>query len=146
MAMNIGSMRHLTALFARREDRHGAVCTWDLHIEGACGELAAAKGLGVFWDGSINTFKRPDLPGVQVRTRSRHEYELIVRDDDAPGARFLLVTGQCPRYCVRGWILGADARRDAWRQTHGDREPAYFVPHAALHPPATLYERREEVA
>jgi hypothetical protein len=105
MAMNIGSMRHLTALFARREGRHGAVCTWDLH-----------------------------------------EYELIVRDDDAPGARFLLVTGQCPRYCVRGWILGADARRDAWRQTHGDREPAYFVPHAALHPPATLYERREEVA
>lgn len=129
MALHVGVMRHMTSVFRGRQDRHGAALSWDLHLEGACGELAYCKHAGIFWDGSIDVFKRPDIGGsIQIRTRSRHDYELIVRDDDADTDWFVLITGRMPRFEIRGCLRGADAKRAEWRQTHGDREAAFFVP------------------
>jgi hypothetical protein len=135
MAMHVGAMRHFSSIFGGREDRHGANGTWDLHIAGAMGELCVARVLGIYWDGAIDVFKKADLGAdIQVRTRSRHEYELIVRDDDDPSDRFVLVTGSCPHFIVRGYIRGEDAQVAEWRHTHGNREPAFFVPQSALLP------------
>lgn len=104
-----------------------------MHVEGALGELAVAKALGMYWSGSINGFRAPDVgQSIQVRTRSRHDYDLIVRDSDADEAAFVLVTGSAPEYHVRGWMRGALAKRDEYRQEHGGRPPAYFVPAAHL--------------
>lgn len=138
MAVNVGLMRHFSSLFAGRADKHGAREAWDLHIEGACGELAVAKVTGAYWDAAIDVFKRPDVGGLQVRTRSRHDYELIVRVNDRDSDRFVLVTGRCPRYVIRGFIVGADAKQQRWLKAHGDREEAYFVPHDALTPLTAL--------
>lgn len=134
MASHVGWMRQLTSLRAGRQDRHGFDgLGWAEHIEGACGELAVAKLLGVFWNGSVDTFDAADLPrGLQVRTRSLDTYELLVRPNDHDGARFVLVTGKAPLFWVRGWILARDAKRDEWMQNHGGRPSAYFVPHVAL--------------
>lgn len=135
MAMNVGGMRHFSSIFNNREDRHGASGAWDLHIEGAMGELCVAKALGIYWDGAIDVFKKADLgSNIQVRTRRRHEYELIVRDDDKIEDRYVLVTGRCPCYVIRGYIFGLDAREPEWRKSHGGREPAFFVPQDALSP------------
>ena len=139
MASEVGRMRHLSAIKANRPDRHGFEgAGWNVHIEGACGELALAKVLGVYWDGSVDTFDAPDVGRLQVRTRSEHDYELIVRPTDSDTSRWVLVTGRCPRYVVRGWISGQEAKRPQWLRTHGGRPPAHFVPHAALHPISTL--------
>lgn len=129
MASHVGWMRQLAAIKAGKTDSHGyGGLGWSEHIEGACGEMAVAKRLSVYWDGSINTWKANDLPGLQVRTRSRHDYELIVRPDDDDQAVWVLVTGKCPEYRVRGWISGADAKQAEWLAGHGGRPAAYFVP------------------
>lgn len=132
-----GVMRHITSLRDKRPDRHGADLSgdgWSLHIEGAAGEIAFARARGCYWSSSVNTFSLPDVGDVQVRTRSRHDYELIVRDCDKDGDVFALVTGRAPEFVVRGWIRGGDAKRKEWRREHGGREAAFFVPQAELHP------------
>jgi hypothetical protein len=134
-AVRVGALRHWEAVRGGMADRHGFDGDgWGVHIEGALGEIAAAKALNIYWDGSVNTFKADDLAGIQVRTRSRADYELIVRPGDDDGAAWVLVTGKHGKYDVRGWIKGDDAKRDEWLAAHGNRPAAYFVPHAALKP------------
>ena len=133
MASHVGWMRHLAAIKAGKPDLHGFDGDgWSEHCEGACGEIAVAKALDTFWDGSVNTWKSDDLPGIQVRTRSRHEFDLIVRPSDDDDARWVLVTGKCPHYRVHGWITGHEAKRSEWLQRYGGRPAAYFVPSSNL--------------
>lgn len=143
MAATIGVERQIEALVARRQDKHGFDgCGWDIHIEGAIGELILAKGLGVFWTGTVNTFRSGgDVLHYQVRTRSKPEYELPVRPDDDPEKIFVLVRGHGYAYDIVGWIKGADARRDEWVQTYGGRPKAWFVPDDALHSAEELRSR-----
>lgn len=142
MASDVGRRRQLSSLRQGLTDKHGfSGDGWGAHIEGALGEMAVAKCLGIYWDGSVNTFKANDLPGLQVRTRSQHTYDLIIRRDDPPGDRYLLVTGRCPHYSLRGWIAGADGQRPEYLAAHGGRERAFFVPPSALHDISTLILR-----
>jgi hypothetical protein len=137
MAAQVGCARHIEALRLSLKDKHGAQehDGWQLHIEGACGELALAKCLGVHWEGTVNTFKRGgDVGTMQVRTRSKHDYELIVRKDDDTKAMYWLVTGTCPDYRIHGFIRGYDAQRAEWWFRHGGREGAWFVPQNQLKP------------
>lgn len=139
MASDVGRMRHLASIKAGRKDAYGFDgLGWSEHIEGACGEMALAKCLGVYWDGSVDSFKANDLPGIQIKTRSRDDYELIVRPGDSQDATYVLVTGKCPSYEIRGWIAGRDAMRQEWLRDYGGRPPAYFVPQDALESIATL--------
>lgn len=143
MASDVGRMRHLASVKAGRKDAHGySGLGWSEHIEGACGELSLAKALGIYWDGSVDSFQRPDLPGIQVKTRSRDDYDLIVRPGDSEQADYVLVTGQCPRYVIRGWISGADAKREEYRRDYGGRPEAFFVPQSRLRPIESLPRRQ----
>jgi hypothetical protein len=134
MAVAVGVQRHIESLKKGLPDKHGhSGPGWDLHIEGACGELAVARFLGLYWDGSVNTFKDGgDVQQYQVRTSPQHTHRLIIREDDDPDAIFFFVTGMCPRYKIRGWIRGRDAMRDKWLDDPHGREAAYFVPAKAL--------------
>lgn len=106
---------------------------WQVHVEGALGELAFAKALGLYWDGSVNTFKTgADVGGIQVRTRSKPSYELIVRDNDRDEDWFALVRGKCPTYTVVGCIRARDAKKYEFRKAYGNGKPAFFVPDSAL--------------
>ena len=129
-------MRQVESLRSGNKNRYAAKNdkAWQLHIEGALGEMAAAKVLGVYWSSSVNGFKHPDVGAWQVRTRSSHDYDLIVRDSDAPGSRYVLVTGSMGLYRVHGWVYGHEARRKEWRKNHGQHGVAWFVPQAALRP------------
>ena len=55
MAAQVGIRRHVAALVRGLPDRHGLDSSkndgWRIHIEGAAGELAAAKALDRYWDG-----------------------------------------------------------------------------------------------
>lgn len=139
LALYVASRRQEEAAGAGRSDRHGfAGDGLAIHLLGTAGEMAAAKALNCYWGGAEGTFKRPDLGGIQVRTRSRHDYDLIVRPGDADDEPFLLVTGTMPAFRVHGWLWGREAKQPQWLQTHGGREPAYFVPQAALRPLTAL--------
>jgi len=108
---------------------------WQVHIEGACGEIAVAKAMGKYWGGSVNTFKaKGDLDGTgwEIRTRSKHHYELMIRENDPNDRVFILVTGKAPNYRVHGWIKASDAKRQEWKKDYGGHGEAYFVPKVAL--------------
>lgn len=138
MAANVGCLRHSESLQFKRKPNHGLDEDADLlgiHVLGAAGELAVARVLGRYWAGDVASFKRADLGhSVQVRTRSRPDYDLIIRHDDNPEDVYVLVTGTPTRLRVHGWIRGAEGRKDEWLKTHGDRPAAWFVPQSALRP------------
>lgn len=143
LAVLVGEWRHAEAVKAGYADKHGCDMGLKAHIIGAGGEMACAKGLGVYWEPRVNTFKDADLSGplgvgIQVRTRTRHDYELIVRDDDADGDDFVLVTVEAGEFRIVGHIYGWAAKNSDYRRAYGGREPAFFVPHAALASPDTL--------
>jgi hypothetical protein len=138
MAVAVGGFRRAESVYFKRKLTHGVAPDADIlayHILGAAGELAVARVLGRYWGGDIGSFKKADLgQSVQVRTRSKHEYDLIVRHDDNPDDAYVLVTGTHTRLRVHGWIYGSEARKDEWVQTHAGRPPAWFVPKSALRP------------
>jgi len=137
LASQVGSFRNTKSLAHGSPDAFGLSAEkdgWGLHIEGAAGEMAAAKALNIYWSATVNTFKKGGDLGdrIQVRTRSKHDYELLVRPSDRDDDIFVLVTGKSPRFLVHGWISGQEAKQASYLKTHGGRDPAYFVPHRAL--------------
>jgi len=132
----VGVRRHVAAIARGLADKHGLTGDkdgWGLHIEGAAGEVAAAKALGRYWSASVNTFKAGyDVDGIQIRTRSQDHYDLIIRANDPSDAIFVLVTGASPNFKVHGWILAGDGKCDEFVQSHGNRPPAWFVPQSRL--------------
>lgn len=134
-ASTVAALRHYSATLRGARDGHGLKRQLDAscHYDGACAEVAAAKALGIYWPASVNSYKDADLaPDWQVRGRSRHDYELIVRPDDADEHRYVLVTGVAPKLVVRGWMWGREAKREEWLKGHGGRPAAYFVPTEVL--------------
>lgn len=134
----VGIVRQANALRDNLHNKYNdpnADHNWSIHIEGACGELAAAKVLNVYWSPTQGTFRDcPDIGGAfEVRTRSQHWHDLIVRPDDRDDLPYVLVTGLTPYFVVRGWILGRDAKRDEWwKRPGGVLDYAWFVPQEAL--------------
>lgn len=135
-AAHVGTHRNVEALAKKRKGTfEGGLSTWESHILGACGEMAFAKATGLYWGASVNTFKvGGDVVGVEVRTRSQSDWDLIVRDDDPDGRIYFLVTGGPEKFRLVGWIKSEDARRPEWRKNHGGYSPAFFVPQSALKP------------
>lgn len=134
-AARAGVDRQLRAIADGRKDAYGFKGDpWKIHIEGAMGEMALAKALGRYWSGAGEGFgEDTDVGGVQVRTRSKHSYELYVWPKDEDDAVYVLVTGAAPTFRVHGWIRGREAKREDWFKSLG-RAPAYFVPQSALKP------------
>lgn len=131
-----GALRFAESVASQRKDAHGfdnSKSGISLHIEGACGEMAFAKARNLYWGADINAFKNADVgKNIQVRTRSSHDFDLIVRADDKDTDIFVLVTGVCPNYCLRGWVYGKDAKKVEYEKSYGGRPSAYFVPASAL--------------
>lgn len=106
---------------------------WDVDIEGACGELAAARALGLYWSGAAGVAKLPDVGGsVEVRTAAQGR--LILRPDDPDDRRFVLVIGRVPTFDVCGWIYAGDGKRPEYAKAPNGRPPAWFVPRSRLRP------------
>jgi hypothetical protein len=144
----VGYLRGVESKRAGLPDAHGLKSRgWSENIEGAMGEQAFAKALGIFWNNSVNTFKDPDFPpNIQIRTRPHPEHDLIVRQTDNPNDIFVLVTGACPNYVVRGFFFGNETRKE-WLFNAGqaDRPDQYFVPQRYLRPIETLREVSPEI-
>jgi hypothetical protein len=112
-----------------------------IHLLGAAGEMAVASYLGLkhcLYQETEAKRGSCDLPGIDVKTRSRHSYDLIVQKDESPEKKFVLVTIQDKKTVIHGWIRGKDAmRKEYWSDPAGGR-PAYFVPKTALMPMSAL--------
>lgn len=139
MAGMVGVSRHMKCI----ERSHGYKGInnrkrgWQDNCDGALGEAAFAQWLNVFWDGTPNTFRsRPDVSVYEVRTNAEPWGDLIIRDKDKDDAAYVLVLSHdCPRFNVCGWMYGRDAKQERYRR-RGDanRPEAWFVPQTDLQP------------
>lgn len=151
-AARVGLRRQLHSLEASRKDTAGAESEngYLYHIEGAIGEAAFAKGVGVEWDHSVDKFCVPDVAGVHVRTRSKDWYDLIIRPGrDDPSLPYALVTGSVsvnkrPEYKLWGWIYGHEAEERGSLQNYGGRGVAWFIPIRLLRPIETVPFRESQ--
>ncbi len=136
MASEIGRLRRITALSRNSQNAHGGVnLGWTEDIEGAAAELCVAKGLNMYWNGGIDTFKDPDLGiNIQVRWTPSHSNSLIVRPADSDEDYYILVTGQIPTMKVHGYVQGKYAKDEYWLRAPNGRPPAYFVAKDYLRP------------
>lgn len=112
----------------------------DVHMKGTVGEVACSKALGIPWPMHVNVFKgKPDLPpDIEVRLRTNHDHDLIIRDGDDADRRYVLVTGSPPDLEIRGWLLGSEGKDPKWLKSYGGYKPAYFIPQRYLHPMETM--------
>jgi hypothetical protein len=133
-AAQVGIMRQVKSIKEGRRDRYGAAMGngWQLHIEGAMGECAVAKVLGIYWSGSVNNFDGPDVGMLEVRTTDGHANRLILHDRDNDDAIFVLVTGVNGVYEVRGYISGRDGKLPEYLDDPIGGRQAYFVPQDKL--------------
>lgn len=109
---------------------------WQDNCDGALGEQAFAKWLGRFWDGTPNTFRTtPDVAQYEVRTNAESWGDLIIRDRDSDDRVYVLViSSDCPRFLIRGWMRGIEAKQGRWRRAGDKTRPdAWFVPQGDLH-------------
>lgn len=113
----------------------------DIHLLGAAGEVAVASYLGL----KEYLFKETeakrgsdDLPGIDVKTRSKKGYDLIVQKNEDPGKKFVLVTIQDQETLIHGWCYGSEAMDQRFWADPARGRPAYFVPKEVLRSIDTL--------
>jgi len=114
----------------------------EIHLLGAAGEVAVASYLGM----KEHLFKETearrgsdDLPGgIDVKTRSKHSYDLIVQKSEDPRQKFVLVTVQDQKTLLHGWCYGHEAMQEQFWADPARGRPAYFVTKEHLRPMETL--------
>lgn len=115
-----------------------------MHTLGAAGEMAVASFLGLEGHVFQETMARRgscDLPpNIDVKTRARHYYDLIVQLDEEQDKRLVLVTIENRETRIHGWINSSDAMQEKWRKECVKNRPAYFVPQTALLPLSSLQQ------
>jgi hypothetical protein len=114
----------------------------DIHLLGAAGEVAVASYLGM----KEHLFKETearrgsdDLPGgIDVKTRSKHSYDLIVQKNENVCKKFVLVTIESQKTLLHGWCYGEEAMEEKYWADPARGRPAFFVPKTVLRSMETL--------
>jgi len=141
-AAPVGCARNVQALAKKYKPGASAPMddTWTFNIEGACGELAVAKHLKMFWSGNVGNPRAPDVGPYEVRTNtSRRLDDMILRDKDMKEKSdrvFISVLSFAPEFIICGWYFCCDAKEHPrWKRAgSAEREDCWFVPRDELHP------------
>jgi hypothetical protein len=113
----------------------------DIHLLGAAGEMAVASFLSMKEHLYQETEARrgsDDLPGMDIKTRSKHSYDLIVQKQEDPRKKFVLVTIENQKTLLWGWSYGHEAMQERFWADPARGRPAYFVGKEHLRPMETL--------
>ncbi len=112
------------------------------HLLGAAGEMAVAVMLGMedkLYQETEAKRGSADLPpNIDIKTRSKHYYDLIVQLDESPDKILVLVTIENRITLIHGWIKAADAMKEQWKKDPAGGRAAYFVSKTELQSLSTL--------
>ena len=138
---NVGVIRQVRNISDKRKPKYGAgdLNDWQIHIEGSCGEMVVSQYLNLYWDGNIGSLRANDVGHMEVRTRSKHHYDLIIHPDDKDEAKYILVTGINGSYQIHGWIYGKEGKQQKYWSDPAKGRPAYFVPKTELRSLETIF-------
>ena len=112
-----------------------------VHLLGAAGEMAVASYLGMkeyLYQETEARRGSDDLPGIDVKTRSKSCYDLIVQKHENPSKKFVLVTIENQQTLLHGWCYGHEAMDTQYWADPARGRPAYFVPQSVLRPMESL--------
>src|SRR5262249_2331674 len=117
LAANVGVMRNVQSLKLgrRRMDSlatqfGGQDYAWSANIEGAAGEMAVAKHLGMFWSGAVGDITANDVGPYQVKTNTSRKWDdLILREWNDRRKIYIGVLSFVPKFVITGWIVGTEA-------------------------------------
>ena len=129
--------------YEKNNNQVGPGGLWNNHIEGAMGEFAVAKFLGLY-PGAITDKDATDVgEHYEVRTRPLRYQELFIKKDekeDKEDKYYILVQGSYGRYTICGWISAyeAFAHPEWYHNNDGKTSMRYWVPHEFLHPIDTI--------
>lgn len=126
--------------------RNGGAAKGDLalfyHKIGAAGEVAVASYLGLkdhLFKDEKPTKDSYDLPfKIDVKTRARHYYDLIVQLDDKPDKVYWLVTIENKEVQIHGWIKHNDCAKPEYVKDPAGGRKAYFISKGQLNPPESF--------
>ena len=113
------------------------------HILGCVGEYAVALAtdqLDALFQEDIPLRGSADLPGrIDVKTRSKHHYDLLVQKDEDPDKLLVLVTCQpnTPTK-IHGWVRASTAMKPEYWKEWVKGRGCYSFPQSKLLPPETL--------
>ena len=144
-AMEEGMRRQSVNEAKRLRGRNGGASfgsrALDIHLLGAAGEMAVASHLGMkqFVYKEVEAKRGScDLPGIDIKTRSKHQYDLIVQKNEPPEKKYVLVTIENKTTLIHGWIYGGEAMQEKFWADPARGRPAYFVPKEMLRCMSTL--------
>lgn len=116
----------------------------EMHKLGCIGETAVAHYMGLERCLFSHQEARPgssDLPGgIEVKTRSKHGYDLLVQINDDPDKTFVLVTHQDNTTRIIGWLKGHEAMKREYIRELVRGRPCYVVPQSKLRPLDQLWQ------
>lgn len=109
---------------------------WLQVIEGCYYEAAVCKFQGIPYKHRLFGI---DTGKYEVRGTKYPYGKLILHPKDRGDLVFILVTGVCPKFLLRGWIYGHEGQLEKyWADPSGKNRFAYFVPQKMLHDMAEL--------
>jgi len=121
LASSVGRARNLSAIVKSSKDSYPSDSqnAWGQHIDGAGAELAFAKFIGLYWDGSVDTYRSGtgDLPYTQVDVKHSRDGKWKVKEKDK--GELVLVRGTMPEYIIEAYCTAEDVKKYA---------PAYSEP------------------
>jgi hypothetical protein len=107
-----------------------------MHILGATGELAVASYLGlrkfVYLESKPKRGSSDLPPNIDVKTRSKHYYDLICQLDESQFKILVLVTVENNTALIHGWITSKQAMNKKWIKDPAGGRSAYFIPKSEL--------------
>jgi hypothetical protein len=143
-AYHIASQRRIMNMRKKLPGRYGAPeqdGSEELDIISTRGEMAVAKGLNLYWSGSVGDYGAVDVGGlVEVRTRTKDWHSLIVHPGDRDWSPYVLVdASQTPDLRLVGWVFGRDWKNERfWADPSKKNRPAYFIEQRELRPISEL--------
>ena len=135
-----GGGENAISSYEKKNNSIGPGGLWNNHIEGALGEIAVAKFLGLY-PGGITEQDATDVgEHYEVRTRGLEYQELFVKKKDNPDKYYILAQGSFGEYTIRGWITGFEVfdHPEWFHNNSGKLSYCYWVPHEFLSSIETL--------
>ena len=136
-AAQVGLVRAYDSYIKNNKDIWFENRTWAamvaVNVQGAIGEVAVAKALNLFFNGSFGVYKlSPDLSTKDIKIEVRHSGEkketCSVREGDDPESVIIFSTGGGPDIEILGWIYAGKAKTDAHKKTKANGETWYAFP------------------
>ena len=105
---------------------------------GVASEVAAAKALGIFYNGNLHTpLEKGDLASnIEVRATKHRDGYLTLRKGDLDTSKFILVIAndELTEFRIAGWILGILGKKEQYYRLQGSTIETFNVPQSKLQP------------